>query len=149
MIEQIKQALHKATHGAEWTNFDGREYTKVVYEYDRLTEDTCDIIAECQTVEMAQFIADLPESLRYLIGEVERLEKYVVRLQDVHEVEKARIRAEVEGLQKALEWYADEENYDLPEGEHYIATKLDRGYRARETLQSLKEDKPNGNSTTV
>lgn len=48
----------------EWTNFNGREDSCVVYEYDRLTEDTCDIIAECKTVEVANFIANAPEQIR-------------------------------------------------------------------------------------
>jgi hypothetical protein len=98
MIEQIKQALEKATHGAEWTNFDGRDQSKVVYEYDRLTEDTCAIIAECLTVEMAQFVADVPEYLRYLIGEVERLKE----IDERESLITINIRNENKELQKAL-----------------------------------------------
>jgi ribosomal 30S subunit maturation factor RimM len=72
--------------------------------------------------------------LRYLITEVEAAKGNALLWRD-----KATIhQREVEEMQKALEWYADEENYDLPEGEYYIATKLDRGYRARQALQSIQ-----------
>ena len=74
MIEEIKKALQEMTHGSDWTNFNDSEDSKTVFEYSRLTEMTCDIIADCQTLEMAQFIANVPEYFRYLIGEVERLQ---------------------------------------------------------------------------
>jgi hypothetical protein len=133
MIEQIKQALHKATHGAEWTNFDGRDQSKVVYEYDRLTEDTCAIIAECQTVEMAQFIADCPEWLRYLIGEVERLD-IAAHIDMSLGNTVAEMHGEIEELKKALEWYAQGEKafWEVYE------TQNDGGERARQTLQSIQ-----------
>jgi hypothetical protein len=103
MIEQIKQDLQKMTHGADWTNFDDREHSKVVYEYDRITESTCAIIAECQTVEMAQFIAEYPERLRYLIGEVERLKQgQIPLLKEEHEFH-MKYRGQVSELRKALE----------------------------------------------
>jgi hypothetical protein len=82
--------------------------------------------------------------LRYLIGEVERF-KGLYNDQITANVERINILVDktnqIGELQKALEWYADEENYDLPEGEYYIATKLDRGYRARQTLQSIQGGK--------
>ncbi|MDQ0873777.1 hypothetical protein QFZ77_002436 [Paenibacillus sp. V4I3] len=131
MIEQIKKTLQKMTNGSDWTNFDDCEDSKTVFEYDRLTERTCDIIADCQTIEMAQFIANIPECLRYLIGEVERLkphpvicgkgyckspaDDYVGMFMSNEEcpacnAHHMQVVKENEELQKALEYIADEEN---------------------------------------
>lgn len=49
--------------------------------------------------------------------------------------ERNDLKSKVEEMQKALEWYADEENYDLQTDEYHIATKLDRGDRARAALK--------------
>lgn len=74
LIPEAKQALVEATKGEDWTNFDGRDHSRTVYEYDRLTEDACDIIVECMTEEIALLIANAPEWLRQLVDEVERLQ---------------------------------------------------------------------------
>jgi hypothetical protein len=59
------------------------------------------------------------------------------------------LKRKVEEMQKTLEWYADLGNYFATTLGRVSETDADKGERARQTIQSLKEDKPNGNSTTV
>lgn len=72
-LEAMRKRAEVST-GKEWTDFDGNNWSGVVYEYDRLTEDTCEIIAECRTQADAEFIACAREDIPALLGEVERLE---------------------------------------------------------------------------
>ena len=71
-------------YGEEWTNFDGSsyEYGTTVYEYDRLTESDCGIIAHCESEELADFIANAREDITALLAEIERLSNERGRLID-------------------------------------------------------------------
>lgn len=75
-IESIRKRISAIKgFGEEWTNFDGSSYGygATVYEYDRLTESDCGIIAQCDSVELAVFIANAREDITALLAEVERL----------------------------------------------------------------------------
>jgi len=85
------RAVCDAATGREWANHDdnGSE-GNVVYEYDRLTELTCDIIASCEYLADARFIAEArtgwPAALDFIqtqADEIERLQAEIRRLRDV------------------------------------------------------------------
>ncbi|RUS47550.1 hypothetical protein [Cohnella sp. AR92] len=76
---EIQKAL-EVTKGQEWDNFDGHVDSANVYEIDRITEEHCNVIAECETVELAHFIANAPEWLRYLLTLVEQQQGEIERL---------------------------------------------------------------------
>lgn len=77
-LEAIRKRADAAT-GKEWTDFDGDDWGGVVYEYDRLTEDACEIIAECRTTADAEFIAHAREDIPVLLAEVERLQRELIK----------------------------------------------------------------------
>lgn len=99
----------------------------------------------------ATFIAHAREDVPVLVAEVERLQNRcelyeVARRNDGKMIEHKD--AEIERLRKALEFYADEENYDMPtlgieeDGTEicgYSIADMDNGKRAREALSIGEE----------
>jgi hypothetical protein len=100
MIEQIKQALEKSTKGKwEVNDFDTMYSAEVISEYP---PGVFNGIASGMYVPDAHLIANSAEWLRYLIGEVERLD--IAASIDVSLGNTvAEMHKEIEELQKALE----------------------------------------------
>jgi len=82
-ITEIKTAMNCVT-GIELTNFDDIKYTNVVYEYDRLTETTCDVLAQCKDESLALLFASAPEYITYLL---QRVEPLIKALRDIDELQ--------------------------------------------------------------
>lgn len=137
MIEQIKQALEKATGNGKWSV--GKESPNGLQNIGHKGLMICQAFKK----EDAHLIANAPEWLRYHIVEVERLSQHneengqlAYQLQQ----ERLRLRRENEELRKALEWYAAEDTHikKLRDYGNRTEIALDKGYRARQALERTK-----------
>lgn len=150
MIEQIKQALAAATPGP-WK--DAPDKVEVPNEHYReiragkgyhtspFTKDTGFSITGYITPENARIMSHSPEWLRYLIGEVERLNQ----VYEIANIDRKRLNEEIEELRKALEWYADPDSWRVVhiKGDHYASPAHDdTGDRAREYLERVERSQP-------
>lgn len=106
MIEEIKEALEKATAGP-WADNVFEPYT-TVYSYDHLTEEPDGIIARCEHEEDAHLISNAPHYLRYLLDELEKAkialythESYDRTVCEMH-IENERLRTEHNAMKNYL-----------------------------------------------
>lgn len=79
-LQAIRERLDSVKeYGKEWTSFDDIhcEESDMVSEYDALTESGVRWLANCQSKELAHFIAHAREDVPALLAEVERLQKLV------------------------------------------------------------------------
>lgn len=81
MKDEIIEGLKKL-NGEEWTNFDDAccEYTKYVTLYDELTETSIELIATCESVEIATIIAEMPRWLQWQNDRIEQLEQVLIQI---------------------------------------------------------------------
>lgn len=130
-IDEIKQALVKATPGP-WWNESGvihAKHPELWTPEHRAAEHVCTVRSDRED-EDAHLIANAPEWLRYLIGEVELLRLNAVTEYAPHDIEQMEElieiqQQEIERLRKALEWYTDASWTDF---------EYDNGERARQAL---------------
>ncbi|MGM0882547.1 MAG: hypothetical protein ACQEXQ_16090 [Bacillota bacterium] len=151
MIEQIKDALSKV-HKDGWSNFNdvSCEDYAFVAEYDALRETQGGLIATCETVEDATFIANTPTYIRYLLDELEKAkialythESYDRTVSEMH-IENEQLRTEHTAMKEALEFYAAESTYDIDHlSKHgFMIIDRDDGEKARNALSTLKKEGP-------
>ena len=94
-------------------------------------------------LEDANLIANAPEYIAYLLSEYKRLQEEVEQWKRASETHKnihlARLSDQRE-MKKALEWYADKDNYDPAHLDTLgrIPIDEDEGARARAALSHLK-----------
>lgn len=150
-IKEFKSMLEKATKGEDWTNFDGKTDSLFVYEYDSLTEDTCDIIAECKSVEIAKFISTVPEQFRTYITTIESQNEKITDLESQKSLlDEILPNLEVSGkiildLQKQIDAQKEEIKKKTAESELWlkqnkIIVKNNADYKSKiESLKAITE----------
>jgi hypothetical protein len=82
--------------------------------------------------ELSQYMDKAKEPLNELVKASQEREKF-------WHCELIKSQSKIEEMQKALNWYADEENYDLEQEEYYIKITIDRGDRARQALKGANQ----------
>lgn len=110
-LQEIKKRAEKATPGpwkVEESRYEGRFNAASVNE-------NYDLPACLMGIEDAEFIAHARQDVPALVVEIERLQNTIA----LHEVNKRNLDAmiehkdaEIERLRKALEFYADKENWE-------------------------------------
>jgi hypothetical protein len=151
MIEDIKKALEAATPGIWWhyqTN------NSVVSDHKDLIWGR-KTIATCNSFDDARLLANAPEWLSYLLGELdaakqdnERLKQSgVVAIDEIVALryERDRFQQQLNHAIEALEWYASYWNHEVQlEDIGITSMQRDSGERARKALSLIRKEHIHG-----
>ena len=137
-----------ATGGDDWTNFCPVrcDHTTIVSEYDRLTEEPCALIAECERVEDATFIAEArtgwPHAIKRAMDAEIRMEmaEHAIGSHDrACRREMRRLEAEVERLRAVLERMDDRKHAMMPRSQMARLAKEALDYAAHKETGSTED----------
>ncbi|OMF38802.1 hypothetical protein BK133_00950 [Paenibacillus sp. FSL H8-0548] len=149
MINEIKEALEKATQG-EWWHYQTNNSVVVDPKDPIFIRRT---VASELSFDDAKFVANTPTYIRYLLDELEKANKENERLKHESQASKdnlifgtglmraevKKLRAEHIAMKVVLEFYASNWNHDVQlEDAGVTSIQRDNGKLARQCLSTLK-----------